>query len=138
MTKTKLLKQKTNATSKIPPVPITCTFSRPGKKASATGKNLAASLTLLTRRRHFLLHQHHLPSRAVFPWPQGTPLGLRQEPRSQARAPDSRPEPLGSDFAMLPDVTARSPPLASRSNRYRPLTPQNPASVAETASFPGS
>lgn len=42
-------------------MPITCTFSRPGK-VSARGKNLAASQTLLIRRRHFLLHRQHLPS----------------------------------------------------------------------------
>lgn len=106
-----VLKHKTNVIAKAPPVPITCTFSRPGKKASARGKNLAASQTLLIRRRHFLLHRHYLPS-AVFPWPQDTPLSVRHKPRSQAPAPSTtqaptpslRPQPHGSDSALLPDV----------------------------------
>lgn len=112
-------------------MPITCTFSRPGKKASARGKNLAASQTLLIRRRHFLLHRHHLPS-AVFPRPQDTPLGSRHKPRSQAPAPSTTQAPIPSlppahsPTARIPLFCLTSSALPSSqepSNRRPPLPP---------------
>ena len=147
----KIQKQKTNVTSKAPPVPITCTFSRPGTKSLARGKNLAASQALLIRRRHFLLHGHHLPS-AVSPRPQDTPLGLvtslvprlQLSPPLRVRLPPSSPTRSASRSSPQPDVTglefvlrrravvtARPLPLRAKSRRTVRLHRTGPTSFSD-------
>lgn len=134
-------------------MPITCTFSRPGK-GSARGKNLVASQTLLIRRRHFLLHRHHLPS-AVFPWSQDTPLGLRHKPRSQAPAPSATqapapaprpPPPAPSRSAQTPGfcpTSSASPPYSSADGQPGPppgcsITSRRPSAPAPLPRPPAS
>ena len=121
-----VLKQKTNVTSKAPPVPITCTFSRPGKKGSARGKNLAASQTLLIRRRHFLLHKAPPPLCSLSSAPGHAP-----RPTSQASFPGSsslhhagsdypRPHSLSAPISLFRLTSPASPPLSGAAEHRGP------------------
>lgn len=112
----------------------------------------AASQALLVRRRHFLLHGHHLPS-AVSPRPQDTPLGLvtslfprlQLSPPLRVRLPPSSPTRSGSQSAPQPDVTGiefvlrRRAAVTARPQMLR-NAPQTtlPRSVVEIPSLPSS